>query len=300
MKQDRLDFIEALFDDGDKIPFGDTLKTCNKPIDPIPYFLNTDAERFAINPFDKWRNTDNLTSIVNLLFEIDEDEWGNKVDEETQEKLFLDSGVPFTTMVSSGNKSVHVIVRFTEPFLFNSEKDKQSEEQERWWFSIAEALKKHGIIADVRARLLTQISRVPGSIRKDTGKVQTLKHIRNRVSQSEMIEWLTENGVEIPPKKVYVPREFNPEWNNVDDLTKWERAVRWTERKNGAYSSYMTTGCYDWLLKCGMNCYKNELSINQAVNFAIQNYGSQYSGTSGSGPVEKPIGAGWKWLEKKN
>ena len=299
MREDRLQFLEALFDDGDRVVFGDTLKTCHKPIEPIPFFLNTNAERFAINPFDKHRNTDNLNAIVNLLFEIDEDEFGNKVDEEIQEKLFLDSGIPFTTMVSSGNKSVHVILRFTEPFLFNSEKDKQSEEQSRWWFSIAKALKKHGIVADVRARLLTQISRVPGSIRKDTGEMQTLKHIRNRVSRSEVIEWLDLNDIQIPPKKVYIPREPNPEWNNVDDLTKWERAVRWTERKNGKYSTYMTTGAHDWLLKCGMNCYKNELSIGSAVNFAIQKYGTTFKGSSGSGHVEKSLELGYKWLEKK-
>ena len=292
MREDRLQFLEVLFDPNDKVVFGDSPKTCNKPIDAIPFFLNTNAMQFAINPFDKWRDTDNLKGIVNLLFEIDEDQLGNKVDEETQEKLFLDSGIPFSTMVSSGNKSVHVIVRLTEPL-------ENGELQERVWFTVARALAKHGIIADKRARLLTQISRVPGSIRKKTGLMQTLKHIRKRVSLQELTEWIHANDEEIPPKKVYVPREPNPEWNNVDDLTKWNRAVSWTERKNGKYSTYMTTGAHDWLLKCGMNCYKNELSIGQAVNFAIQNFGSTFTGSSGSGTVEKSLELGYKWLEKK-
>ena len=291
MRDDRLKFLNALFDEGDRVVFGDTLMTCNKPVDPLPYFLNTDAMRFAINPFDKWRNTENLTGIVNLLFEIDEDEFGNKVDESIQEQLFLDSGIPFTTMVSSGNKSVHVIVRFTEPF-------SDGELQSLWWFTIAKVLKKHGINADVRARLLTQISRVPCSIRKDTGSVQTLKHIRNRVSQLEMTEWLESNNEVVPPKPPKKePRIFD---TTGDDLTRWERAVRWTERKNGTYSTYMSTGAHDWLWKHGGNCYKNELGLSAAISMANINYGTQYTGSSGTGEVAKTITLGWKWMEKKN
>ena len=290
MRDDRLKFIEALFDDGDRVAFGEKPISCNKPVDPIPFFLNTEAEQFCINPLDKWRNTENITGIVNLLFEVDEDINGNKVDEETQEKLFLDSGIPFTTMVSSGNKSVHVILRFTEPF-------EDGELQERWWKSIAVALNKHGIKADPRARLLTQISRVPCSIRSKTGEVQTLKHIRNRVSHLEVLEWLTINDVVIPPKKIYVPVVWN---TDGDDLTRWERAVKLTERKNGTYSTYMTTGAHDWLWKHGGNCFKNEISLGSTISMAITNYGTHYTGGSGTGTVEKAVELGWKWMEKKN
>ena len=289
MRDDRLKFIEALFDDGDRVAFGEKPISCNKPADLLPFFLNTGAEQFCINPLDTWRNTENITGIVNLLFEVDEDINGNKVDESIQEQLFLDSGIPFTTMVSSGNKSVHVILRFTEPF-------SDGELQERWWKSIATALKKHGIKADPRARLLTQISRVPGSIRSKTGEVQTLKHIRERVSQLEVLEWLSKNDVVIPPKKVYVARVFD---TTGDDLTRWERAVRWTERKNGTYSTYMTTGAHDWLWKHGGNCYKNELGLSAAISMAHINYGTQYTGSSGTGEVAKTITLGWKWMEKK-
>lgn len=290
MIEDRLKFMEALFDEGDRVAFGENPLTCNKPVELLPYFLNTDAEQFCINPLDKWRNTENITGIVNLLFEIDEDIDGKEVDEETQEKLFLDSGLPFTTMVTSGNKSVHVILRFTKPF-------PDGEMQERWWKSIAKALKKHGINADKRARLLTQISRVPCSIRSKTGEEQELKHIRKRVTPLEVFEWLKENGIDIPPKKVYVPKVWN---TDGDDLTKWERAVRWTERKNGVYSTYMTTGAHDWLWKHGGNCFKNEIGLNQSVSIAVQNYGTHYTGSSGTGTVENAITLGWKWMEKKN
>lgn len=298
LKEDRLKFIQALFDEDDQIAFGDNPKVCNKPIDPIPYFLTTSAEQFCINPLQEWRKTENVTNLQSLLFEVDVDADGNKMEEDLQEKLFLDSGMPFTTMVSSGNKSVHVIVRFTKPF--TDGEFKREEWHKAWWNAIAKALLKYGINADERARLVTQISRVPGSVRSKTGQIQTLKHIRDRVSPLEMYEWLKQNDVEIIAPKPYVPYTWDETRSKGDSITKWQRAVRWTERKKGFYSQSMTTGLHDWLFTYGGNCFKNELEVHIAQAMAVSEWGTHYTGTSGTGLVEKAVEAGWKWMSKQN
>lgn len=293
MREDRLRFIEALFDDDDRVAFGPDPKHCNKPADIIPFFLNTEEEQFCINPLDKWRDTDNITKIQSLLFEIDKDKNDKLVEEDIQEKLFLDSGIPFTTMVSSGNKSIHVILRFTEPF-------ESGAIQACWWNAIAKVLLKHNIVADVRARLLTQISRVPCSIRSKTGEMQTLKHIRNRVTPLEVTEWLELNGVVVEPVKPYIPYEWDPSIDRGDNLTKFNRAVSWTQKHKGVYSTYMSTGLHDWLFTYGGNCFKNQLDVSTAIGMAVAEYGTQYTGSSGTGYVEKAVELGWKWMEKKN
>lgn len=289
MKEDRLRFLEALFDDGDQIAFGKDNASSNKPLDPIPFFLFTDAEKFCINPLKEWRITENVTKIQSLLFEWDDAE----VSPKEQVKRFINSGIPFTTMVYSGGKSIHVIVRFTEPI-------ENKEWQESWWDAIAKGLEKFGIIADVRARLVVQLSRVPESTRENTGEVQSLITIRNRVSFLEMTEWLQANGVQVEPPKPYVPYVWDSSKDRGDVLTRWNRAVRWTEKHKGVYSKYMTTGLHDWLFTYGGNCFKNEVDLDTAIHLAVTEWGTHFTGTSGTGPVEKSVRLGWKWMEKRN
>ena len=84
-----------------------------------------------------------------------------------------------------------------------------------------------------------------------------------------------------------------------DNLTKFERAVRWTTRKNGPWSTYKTTGSHDWLLKLGINCFKNELSQDAAINMAVHMAGDTYTGTSGTGKTELVVKKGWEWASKR-
>lgn len=284
MKDLRYKFLTALFDDGDKVAWGDGPKTCNKPIDPIPGFLTTDAQMFAINPFNKWRDSNNTENVKCLLFEVDD----KNVTPDEQKELFLKSGMPFTTMVKSGGKSVHVIIRFTEPL----EKDMR----EPWWYAVEKVLKTYGLKCDPMARLLTQISRVPLSIRKNTGELQELVTIQERVSQDELREWLLKHGVEVKKPKKIEPIKYEVGANDrVDNLKKFDIARKFTEKKHGTYSTYMPTGSHMWLFYFALNCYKLDLSLEAAISLAQIEWGTTYTGSSGTGQMDAVINKGWMY-----
>ncbi len=289
MKEARLQFLEALFDDKDLVAWGDTPKTCNKPLDPIPGFLITQDEQFCINPLREWRNTENVTKIQSLLFEVDDKD----LTPDQQKDLFFKSGLPFTTMVSSGGKSVHVIVRFTEPL-----EDKM---REPWWFAISKVLKTYGLKCDPAARLVVQISRMPLSIRKKTGELQQLITIQDRVSQEMMREWLDSHNMKVVPPVEREPIKYTIGANDaVDNMKKFDIARKFTEKKHGTYSTYMPTGAHMWLFYFAINCYKVDLSLDASMGLARVEWGSTYTGSSGTGKMEEVINKGWKYAYNRN
>lgn len=285
----RYKFLTVLFDEEDRVAWGDEPKTCNKPLDPIPGFLDTEDMRFCINGLKEWRNTPNITQFTSLLFECDDKRYST----EEQAEMFNQSGIPYTTMVESGNKSIHVIVRFSEPMKSKAHHDK-------WWKAISLALRKWGIVSDDRARLVTQLTRMPGSTRKDTGQVQKLIHIGERIEMTRMKEWLALNHVEIEPVKEREPLPpYIPGTNDsAGDLKKWNRARSWTDKKNGAYSTYMTTGAHNWLFDMGMNSYKVDLDIGALQNLSRIEWGEDFKGTNGSGKVAASLKLGWDYAYK--
>lgn len=300
--EDRLRFIEALFDDGDKVAIGDTPKTCNKPVELLPYFITTEHMQFCINPIEEWRKTENVTKRVNMLFEIDTDLNGNKIPLELQEQLFLDSGIPFTTMVQSGKKSVHVIVRLERTL-------KSKELFDQVWWAVARALKKHGILADERARLLVQISRIPGSLREvtlDNGDVvsneQKLLHIKNRVSHSELIKWIRLNGEDVKKPAVPKPNTYVPHMNDhVSDLRKFQTALRWTENKWGKYIASAQSGNHNFLFTLGINLWKVDISQDAGVAISNMELGTTHNTSAfGQKQNEEPIVKGYKFAQDKN
>lgn len=280
------DFINLLFDDDESTGFGSTNnETCHSKTKQ--QFIDCDStnELFSVNSFVNWKETKNM-KLTSLLFEVDED-----LIPAEQVKVFLKSGMPFTTMTFSGNKSIHVIVRFTNIF-----ESKQWSYQ--WWHAIAKVLKKYGMVADERARLATQISRVPESTRRDTQRKQTLIYTRERVSHLEMLEWIKQNG-----EMVYKPKEpkvydSTIDWNsNKSDDTKFSTAVKWTERKYGQYVISATTGNWNWLFYYGQSCFNNGLSKAYAIQMAIIQWGTQSTGGTGPFEIAKPIEKGWIWQQ---
>lgn len=285
MKDKRYDFLQALFDEGDLVAFGKDNASSNKPIDPIPNFLYTNAEKFCINPLKEWRNTDNVTHINSLLFEWDDKE----VTPKQQMERFNACGIPYTTMVYSGGKSVHVIVRFTEPI-------ENKAWQESWWNAIAKGLNSFGIIADVKARLIVQLSRVPESVRENTGLKQTLITIKERVSVAQMKEWLSKLNIEVKEPIEHPPIIYNEGANDkVSNMRKFKLATNWTQKKHGVYSSYMRTGGYMWLFSLGVNAYKLDMSFEAAASFAQIEWGHEFSGHNGNGKVADAINKGWTY-----
>lgn len=292
--QQKRKFTEVLFDPDQPIAFGKDNKDrlVNIPRGHEDFINDIKAEKFCINPVWDWRVTDNIM-ITSLLFEVDEKGLSPK----EQVKLFLKSGLPFSTMTYSGGKSIHVILRFNTKF--NGTKWSY-----QWWFAIARALEKYGIVADPNARLATQLSRVPNTIRElddGTSKKQTLIYIRNRVDASEVLEWLRVNGEEVKKPVERKKTKYEANANQfVDDTEKWEAAYKFKSKWNGEYNPTAVTGNYMWLFNFGMYCYRVDLSLNASISLSQNKFGIKYRGSNGEGTVEEAITKGWERAESYN
>jgi hypothetical protein len=291
--EERTKFLELLFDDGDHIAWGNDRECSNKPMDPYPIWFSTNAEMFCINPLKDWRKTQNVTSINSMLFEMDEDENDEVIPTKQQIRMWLESGIPFTTMTYSGNKSVHVIVRFDEPI-----EDKMWQRQ--WWKAIYEVLvHTFKMPIDKNTKALPQLSRMPCSVRQDTGKQQKLILTRARVTQREMKEWIEANGGQLRKPSPPTISDYEPGTNDdVLDAEKFKTAVRWTTKsQRSKYESLGESGSHMWLFQLGLNCYKTDMRPESSVRLATGLYGTEYVGTNGGGYVERAVLDGWQWAE---
>lgn len=296
MREDRLNFIEAIFDEGDQVAFGSGNHDACKPVDPVPFFLNTNANKFCINPIKEWRNGKNVTNVNSLLIECDD----KSLSREQQQELFEKSGLPYTTMMWSGTKSIHCIIRFNDP-IYHEDFDMKKILYKNWHRAIRTVMLKYGIKADDSTDKLPQLSRVPCSIRTENGMEQELITIRRRVDQSEVIEWLRQHDVEIeqPIKREPIKYEIGTN-DSVSNLEKWRKAKRWTEKNHGTYSTYMTTGAYMWLWNFAINAHKVDLDPYSCISLSQLEWGHTYTGSNGTGNVDETINKGYKFAYNEN
>ena len=309
----RQEFLDVLFDFDDKIAFGmDDASAC-KPIDPLPDWLYTKANKFCINPLHTWRETGNVTAINSFLFEIDKDVEGNLIPVKQQAKMFLDSGLPYTTMVYSGTKSVHCIVRLTEPV--------NADWFRSWWEAINRVLVAKGLPIDPATMKIPQLSRVPGSIRIDKvkdekgnfkkdekgnyilleGKEQTLIHINRRVTQNEIKEWLTTNGEEVREPWIPPVNNYEPDMNAaVDDKELWQAAYNMNAKKHGDYNANASTGNWVYLIDLANFFYRVDLSLTAAISISNTEFGEKTIKSSGKFYIAEAITKGWQWAEKNS
>ena len=282
----RDEFLKVLFDEDDNVAWGRDDQDACRPFYPYPMFLHTDAVKFCINPLSTWRDGKHTTAINSLLFEVDDD-----IPIKEQVKLFEQSGLPYTTMVYSGKKSIHVIVRFTE----------QLDEKyfRPTWLAISNALKKHGIPVDPATMKIPQLSRVPNSMRPDTGKKQTLVFIKERVSMLEMTEWLTLNDIVVEEPKVRKNTVYIPNENDaVDDEEKFQAAYNMYKKKYGEFESTATTGNWVNCVNIGTLCYKVDLSLASSIGLCNNKLGHTIKTSGGEVQTETAITKGWEWADK--
>jgi hypothetical protein len=289
--EERKKFLEVLFDLDEKIAWGDD-STAFKARSPIPEFFWTNDPKFCINPLVQTRNTKDIVdngNLYSMLFEVDKDSLGNEIPTDIQVNRFLDSALPFTSMVYSGKKSVHVIIRFTEPM-------QDRWEQKSWWKTISQALLKWDLPIDEKAGLIPQLSRLPGSIRTGTGEEQRLIHLGNRVTKSQMKEWLASQGQEwievLPPKPVEL------DWNGNDHVSSIKRfnlAIKWNTKQHGIYSTYSKSGGHIWLFNFGLMCWKLDIPLESSQRLSVQEWGQTYNGSNGGGETAVVVKKGWDY-----
>ena len=278
------EFANVLFDPHEPIAFGLDDSDANKPRSIKEFIEDTKAQKFCINPVWNWRKTENIC-ITSLLFEVDE----KGLTPREQIKLFLESGLPFSTMTYSGGKSIHVILRFTTQF-------KSTQWSYQWWYAIARVLEKRGIIADKNAKLATQLSRVPNSIRNNNGKRQTLIMVKNRVKATDVLKWIRDHGEDVK-QPIERTIDWQPKWNDSTNIDKFKLARTWTEKDEGIYSSSWSTGGHMWLFKLGVNLGRLEADIDPCINLAMIEWGNTYQTSAGIRQLHEPINKGWYWYK---
>lgn len=137
---------------------------------------------FSINPLDptKTRADSSVTKYRNILIECD------KIPLEKQDQHMTEIGLPYSTAVFSGSKSIHFIISLQEPL---GDEQIYRSMVKRVYKAVGEDLVDKSCINPSR------FSRLPGHIRFDTGKEQKLLIVRERVSLSTLETWLQERGV---------------------------------------------------------------------------------------------------------
>lgn len=162
-------FYETLFNAGEGICLGrvvyDTrIETFNPSAVPVANFV-------SINPMHTSRADANVTNFRNILCEFDQ---GTR-----EEQLAAIAGMPVSTIVSSGGKSIHAVISLAEPL--------QSEVQYR--MLVSRIYSKLPTV-DKSGKNPSRFTRVPGVLRVDTGKFQELLASNGRIPNPVLHDWL--------------------------------------------------------------------------------------------------------------
>jgi hypothetical protein len=163
--------------------------------DPISKGYRAEHEFFVINPIQKntTRSIKNVTKFRNFLFEIDKDLNENRVPMEVQRDIIRKSGLPISTIVFSGNKSLHWILSLEQPL-------EDAIEYRAVWKTIEEILNETAKDMDLHLKFDSNVkdpsrfSRCPGSVRMDTAKIQELKGARGRINNDVLYDWFESKG----------------------------------------------------------------------------------------------------------
>jgi hypothetical protein len=140
----------------------------------------SETQFFIANPLrelytKRAASLENIASFRNIVVEFDE---GTQA---AQRKLVDKSGLPFAMATSSGNKSVHFIV---------SSNFDNMEEYSYYARAIYHVL---GGAPDPKCKNANRLTRVPDSLRPDTGRVQELLELRTSVPKLELLTWLMDH-----------------------------------------------------------------------------------------------------------
>lgn len=180
-------FLRTLFDEGQQTCYAkDAYGTLIKP-NPEPNDVY-----FSINAMHTSRADANVLCYRNFLLELD------SVPLEQQIALVTNK-VPVTAITFSGSKSYHFIVSLTEPV--------QTETDYR---RVVRGLMEAVPEADRSTKNPSRLSRLPGAIRPETGLLQDLVYLGNRVPLAELPKASPyHEPKELPKDIVFVTSQLN-------------------------------------------------------------------------------------------
>ena len=152
--------MKVLFDPGESICSTETVYGIELRFEPSPADLF-----YAINPLHTLRRDEFVTTHRNILCEFD---FGS-IDEQYQ--MIKSSKIPYTALVYSGGKSIHMLISLETPL---ATKDEYKALVKRVYAKLPGADKANSNPS--------RLSRLPGRIRPDTGNPQRLIELGHRVA----------------------------------------------------------------------------------------------------------------------
>jgi hypothetical protein len=203
---------------------------------------------FSINPMDKikTRSDSAVVKYRNILVEMDKMPLGD------QDQYITEIGMPYSTAVFSGSKSIHYIISLEEEL-----------SDEYTYRSLVKCVYKAvgEDLVDKSCKNPSRFSRLPGHIRGDTGKEQQLLTVKLRVPNSVLLEWLKSRGV-----------TFEEEWT---DLTQARSTFKNPSRLYSSTKNFLISGAPEgeWninLFKAAANMwgcgYEEDDILNELLN----------------------------------
>lgn len=157
------------------------------------------ARFFAINPLQPGtrREDKNVAKFRNILIEFDRPDLGSIAE---QVDYVRAAGVPYSTLVSSGGKSLHCIISLTDYFQTYEEYKKRARQVIL------------GLKADASCFNPSRLSRLGGAVR-DNGKTQEIIEVYRRVTMPEFAKFASrfpEPGVTETGPRVPTGKKLNP------------------------------------------------------------------------------------------
>lgn len=172
-------FIRCLFEENEYTCYGFTPKDIDLY---LAKHYNLGCTFVTINPMDssKTRADSSVVKYRNILIEMD------KVPLEEQDQYIEEIGMPYSTAVFSGKKSIHYIISLETPV---ADEQLYRALVKRVYKAVGEEK------VDLSCKNPSRFSRLPGHIRSDTGKEQELLSVKGRVPNVTLELWLEQRGV---------------------------------------------------------------------------------------------------------
>lgn len=243
------EFFELLFPDQLSAScFTDSIKGIQ--VTPVyPHEVRKKAERFCINPVhlnkdsepeksdskyatkDRGRRADvNVTEFRNILCEFDKNtieeqiEWLNK------------SRLPYSAIVHSGKKSLHVIISLSTPLRARKEYNVLAKK-------LYSAIINAGIKVDDSTSNPSRLSRYPSAIRSDTGIEQKLLFVGKPVDKGILKTWIKQHAPKPPakaPKRMLTTKETSAKYVSRTTEKLIKEHIYYTESRHEAFKRAMT------------------------------------------------------------
>jgi hypothetical protein len=153
------------------------------------------VQYFSVNPLSGSRKDDNVTAYRNFLFELDTGE-----DPQVQLAKVKQAGLPFSTAISSGGKSVHFIVSIDD---WEEAGIVSKDVYKAVWRGIYNKMKGFGVEFDRATSNPGRLTRFPGVVREGKETRQTVLEVWNRTTLDSVLDWL---GYD-PLKEVLITRK---------------------------------------------------------------------------------------------